>query len=425
MSQKQALSPKKGVENVAQSAIIPGGGGTDSMGVRASQFASPAKATTSQSTIILGANGEGGAIVPKASNGGILPAAASPTATASATAVGPRRSGRATKSVVLLTYEDNRAGSKAGAAAVAAKANAGGAVGRAVAKANTGGGASTALVTFHGEEFNPSDLAIVKHRDGSMEFPHPALAVIEYACNLAIADESNDFERSKKGAIPLEVLRYLQSKKLLSPHFTSSGRCCDLNRIVVRLRRSCRMEGCYCIRHSDRIGGDGSQCDGCYLDETQGTDRVRRGMLGSVSAKQKVFIHKMISRDKNRMWGLWTELKEAGGDLLADLSYDQIWYCAHWLVDHEWHAKREGDDERGRMSNLAKLGMMKGGKHGSTTAITATASDDGNDDDDDSDGDKKPRASASATGSPAANTEIVLRPSKKVKVAGEIEINKI
>jgi len=27
MSQKQALSPKKGVENVAQSAIIPGGGG--------------------------------------------------------------------------------------------------------------------------------------------------------------------------------------------------------------------------------------------------------------------------------------------------------------------------------------------------------------------------------------------------------------
>lgn len=218
--------------------------------------------------------------------------------------------------------------------------------------------------------------------------------MIEYAANLAIADDSNDFERTKGGAVPLAVLRHLQSKNLLSSNFTSTGRKCDLDRIGNRLRQSCKMEDCYRARKSEH-GGDGTQCTPCYLDETQGTDRVRWGMMGSVSAKQKICILKMISREENRMYGLWTDIKREGGDLLANLTYGQVVYCGEWLVTHEWYVKREGDEERGTNSNKAKLAMSRGGNDGAATTITATATDDDGDDDDD-DGDKKPRASKQA-----------------------------
>ena len=181
---------------------------------------------------------------------------------------------------------------------------------------------------------------MVKKVEGKADYLHNALAMIEHVGRLVAADPSNDCELTAGGKIGTAIIRELMSEGFL-PWITKDG---QIYHLTARLAGCCCEQDCYNRTSSNQIGGDGSQCQACYLDQRDGKDRVRRGMLSTFSPVQKVCVWKAC---KANMYGTWKLILDAGGDILKGKTTLQVRYCAKWLVKHGWYELQEGDLERG------------------------------------------------------------------------------
>jgi hypothetical protein len=82
-------------------------------------------------------------------------------------------------------------------------------------------------------------------------------------------------------------------------------------------------------------------------------------MLSSFTLKQKLIITKYL---KKGYYGLWSKIKEKAGDKLEGKSRVNIWYCAQWLVKHDYYKLQKGDETRGTESRDAENSMRVGRK---------------------------------------------------------------
>ena len=172
--------------------------------------------------------------------------------------------------------------------------------------------------------------------------------MIEHVGRLVAADPSRDCELTAGGHIGTAIIRELMGEGFL-PWITKNRQIYDL---TARLANCCCEEGCFQCAGSKKAGGDGTQCTECYLDQKDGKDRARQGMLNSFSVRQKVYILKCLRAKK---WGLWTPIIDGGGEILEGKTRSDVRRCAEWLVKNKWYKLQKGDEERGEEWRRANL----------------------------------------------------------------------